>query len=172
MTETAPERANLSSALGSDKPLTDAGAFLRLVPTGVLLGLDPGTKTIGVAACDATRRLASPVETIRRTKWTADLARIAAIARERQAVGIVLGYPLNMDDSEGPRAQAARQMGRNLIRGLALPVLLWDERLSSFAAEEAMAEAGLNAAQRRERVDRAAAALILEAALAAMTRAG
>lgn len=170
MTETAPERANLSPAHGSDKPLTDAGAFVRLVPSGVLLGLDPGTKTIGVAACDPTRRLASPVETIRRTKWTADLARLAAIARERQAVGIVLGYPLNMDDSEGPRAQAARQMGRNLIRGLHLPVLLWDERLSSFAAEEAMTEAGLDSKRRQERIDRAAAALILEAAMAAMAK--
>lgn len=170
MTETAPERANLSSAHGSDKPLRDAAAFARLVPSGVLLGLDPGTKTIGVAACDATRRLASPVETIRRTKWTADLARLTAIARERSAVGIVLGYPLNMDGSEGPRAQASRQMGRNLIRGLGLPVLLWDERLSSFAAEEAMMEAGLNAARRQERIDRAAAALILEAAMAALAK--
>lgn len=170
MTETDPERANLSPPPESDKPLRDAATFARLVPTGVLLGLDPGTKTIGVAACDATRRLASPVETIRRTKWTADLARLTAIARERQAVGIVLGYPLNMDDSEGPRAQACRQMGRNLIRGLHLPVLLWDERLSSFAAEEAMTEAGLSAVRRRERIDRAAAALILEAAMEAMAK--
>ena len=81
MTETDPERANLSPAPESDKPLRDAETFARLAPAGVLLGLDPGTKTIGVAACDATRRLASPVETIRRTKWAAYLARLAAIAR-------------------------------------------------------------------------------------------
>jgi len=172
VTETAPERANLTPAPECDKPLRDAAAFARLVPEGVLLGLDPGTKTIGVAACDATRRLASPVETIRRTKWNADLARLATIVKDRGAVGIVLGYPLNMDDSEGPRAQASRQMGRNLIRGLHLPVLLWDERLSSFAADEAMAEAGLNAARRQERIDRAAAALILEAAMAALAKVG
>ena len=171
MTETDPERANLSPAPGSDKPLTDATAFARLVPAGVLLGLDPGTRTIGVAACDRTRRLASPVETIRRGKWTADLLRLKAIAVEREAVGIVVGWPLNMDDSVGPRAQAARQMAKNLIRGLHLPVLLWDERLTSFAAEDAMAEAGLKAARRRDAIDRAAAALILDAAMAAMARA-
>jgi putative Holliday junction resolvase len=172
VTETDPERANLTPAPEGDKPHTEAAAFARLVPAGVLPGLDPGTKTIGVAACDTTRRLASPVETIRRTKWTADVARLRQIAEARGAVGIVLGLPLNMDDSAGPRAQAARQMAKNLIRALRLPVLLWDERLTSFAAEEAMAEAGLSAARRRERVDRAAAALILQAAMDAMAQAG
>jgi len=172
VTETDPERANLTPAPEGDKPLTDAAAFAARVPGGVLLGLDPGTRTIGVAASDRTRRLASPVETIRRTRWAADLARLKVIATEREAVGIVMGWPLNMDDSIGPRAQAARQMAKNLIRGLHLPVLLWDERLTSFAADDVMAQAGLKPAHRRDAIDRAAAALILEAALAAMVKAG
>ncbi len=165
VTENDPERANLTPAPKPDKPVRDAAVFLERCASGVLLGLDPGTRTIGVAASDATRRIATPVETIRRRKWTQDLVRLEALVLERNAVGIVLGYPLNMDDSEGPRAQSARQMGNNLIRALGLPVLMWDERLSSFEAEEIMTQAGINADDQAERVDRVAAAVILQGAL-------
>ncbi len=170
MTKSDPERANLTPAPKRDKPVRDTAVFLRLCPSGALLGLDLGSHTIGVAASDGTRRIASPVETIRRRKWCQDLKRLRALAEERNASGIVLGYPLNMDDSEGPRAQSARQMGNNLIQGLGLPVLLWDERLSSFQADEMMAQAGVREADRAERIDRVAATIILQDALDAFSR--
>ena len=170
MTESDPERANLTPAPKRDKPVRDAAVFLGLCPSGALLGLDPGSRTIGVAASDGTRRLATPAETIRRNKWSQDLERLRGLAEQRFATGIVLGYPLNMDDSEGPRAQAARQMGNNLIRALGLPVLLWDERLSSFEAEEMMVQAGVRENERAERIDQVAAAVILQDALDAFAR--
>ncbi len=172
VTENDPERANLTPTPKRDKPVRDATLFLEICASGVLLGLDPGTRTIGIAASDATRRIATPVETIRRKKWTQDLERLGALVHERNVVGIVLGYPLNMDDSEGPRAQSARQMGNNLIRGLGLPVLMWDERLSSFEAEEIMTEAGISADDQAERIDRVAAAVILQGALDQFVRLG
>lgn len=172
VTENDPERANLTPTPKRDKPVRDATLFLEICASGVLLGLDPGTRTIGIAASDATRRIATPVETIRRKKWTQDLERLGALVHERNVVGIVLGYPLNMDDSEGPRAQSARQMGNNLIRGLGLPVLMWDERLSSFEAKEIMTEAGISADDQAERIDRVAAAVILQGALDQFVRLG
>jgi putative holliday junction resolvase len=172
VTENDPERANLTPTPKRDKPVRHAAVFLETCASGVLLGLDPGTRTIGIAASDPTRRIATPVETIRRKKWTQDLVRLKALVLERDVVGIVLGYPLNMDDSEGPRAQSARQMGNNLIRGLGLPVLMWDERLSSFEAEEIMTEAGIGADDQAERIDRVAAAVILQGALDQFVRLG
>ena len=163
-----PERSKLTPHPEAGKPVTGAAAFDRLAPRGVLLGLDPGRRRLGVAASDSSRRLASPVATVERRRWRDDLQALEAIAGARRARGIVLGLPLNMDGSEGRSVRAARQLARNLIDGLALPVLLWDERLTSFAAGEALAEAGHGAAERRRRLDRAAAALILQDALDAL----
>jgi len=170
VTESDPERANLTPAPNTDKPVREAAAFLALCPCGALLALDPGSRTIGLAASDRTRLLATPVTTIRRTKWRDDLNRIETFVREREITGIVLGYPLNMDDSEGPRAQSARQMGNNLVRGLGLPVLLWDERLSSAEAEERLAEQTSGKARPDRTVDAMAAGVILEDALNALRR--
>jgi len=171
VTESEPKRANLTPAPNPDKPVKQAADFLALCPAGTLLGLDPGTRTIGVAASDGTRLIATPVETIKRAKWPQDVARIKQLITERSITGIVLGYPLNMDDSEGPRAQSVRQTGSNLIRALGLPVLLWDERLSSFEAEQIMQEKGLTKTQQAAKVDALAAAVILQDALEAFRRA-
>ena len=152
------------------KPVRQASAFLALCPSGALLGLDPGSRTMGVAASDATRRIATPLETIRRRGLRGNLDRLAELATERSARGIVLGYPLNMDGSEGPRAQSARQTAVNLISGLALPVLLWDERLSTFEAHEILREQGVPKAGRDARIDAVAASVILRDALEALAR--
>src|SRR5262245_54822086 len=112
-------------------PLVEAAPHLP--PRGALLGLDLGTKTIGVAVCDPDRRLATGVETIARKTFTADATRLLALAAERKATGFVLGLPINMDGSEGPRAQSARAFARNLARLTELPIGLWDERLSTAA---------------------------------------
>lgn len=147
---------------------TLADQFRAALPDGgVLLGLDPGTKTIGTAISDAGWRFAGAGKTIRRTKFTADKAALATLAIERAVKGIVIGLPLNMDGSEGPRAQAARAMARNLA-DLGLPILLWDERWSTSSAERALIEQDMSRAKRAERIDSAAAATILQAALDAL----
>src|ERR1700755_647467 len=112
-----------------------ADAAQHLPPRGGLLGLDLGTKTIGVATSDADRRLATGVETIMRKTFTADATRLLALAQERRCAGFVLGLALNMDDSEGPRAQSVRAFARNLSNLTELPIALWDERLSTVAVE-------------------------------------
>ena len=132
---------------------------------GALIGLDPGTKTIGIAISDERRTLASPLETIQRSKLTADLKRLEQIMTERDVVGIVLGMPVNMDGSAGPRAQSVRAFSRNIEQAFTLPVLHWDERLSTVAAQEAMIESGLNRKTRAEKIDAMAAAEILRGAL-------
>lgn len=132
---------------------------------GPLLGLDLGDKTIGVAACDPERRLAMPVETIRRTKFTADAGRLMALAEARGAVGLVLGLPLNMDGTEGPRAQATRGFARNLARHSSLPLAFWDERLSTAAVEREMIALDMSRSRRAALVDGNAAAFILQGAL-------
>jgi len=149
--------------------ITQSTADLRaaLPGGGVLMGLDPGTKTIGVALCDAGWRFATAGKTIRRTKFAQDKAQIAAIAAERGVRAIVIGLPLNMDGSGGPRSQSARAMARNLA-DLGLPILLWDERWSTQAAERAMIEQDFSRAKRAERIDSHAAALILQAAIDAL----
>jgi putative Holliday junction resolvase len=136
-----------------------------LPASGALMGLDPGAKTIGVAVSDGLRLVATALETIRRRRFAEDAARLGEIARHRAVAGVVVGLPLNMDGSEGPRAQSARAFARNVAGALGLPVALMDERLSSFAAEEAMLAAGVPRRRRAGAVDKVAAAIILQGAL-------
>lgn len=133
--------------------------------SGPLLGLDPGTKTIGVAACDRDRMLASAVETIRRQKFAVDAARLFELFDERGCVGMVIGLPLNMDGSEGPRAQSARAFAANIDKARAIPITLWDERLSTAAVERSLIATDTSRARRAEIVDAMAAAYILQGAI-------
>jgi putative Holliday junction resolvase len=144
--------------------------FAALLPdAGRLAGLDPGTKTIGLATCDASWTYATPHSTIARAKFTADLIQLRAfIARER-IKGLVMGLPLNMDGTDSPRTQSVRALARNLDV-LDMPLLLWDERWSTQAVERAMIAEDLSRARRAERVDRLAAAYILQGAIDALTR--
>ncbi|MGH6787387.1 MAG: Holliday junction resolvase RuvX [Novosphingobium sp.] len=135
---------------------------------GALLGLDLGTQTIGTAFCDAGWRFASPGKTLARGKFGADKAALAGLVAERGVKGVVIGLPLNMDGSEGPRAQSSRAYARNLAAALALPVLLWDERWSTASAERGLIEQDLSRKQRAGRIDSAAAAVILQAAIDAL----
>ena len=134
---------------------------------GALLGLDLGTQTIGTAFCDAGWRFASPGKTLKRGKFTADKALLAALIRERSIKGVVIGLPLNMDGSEGPRSQASRAYARNLA-ALELPILLWDERWSTVGAERGLIEQDMSRAKRAQRIDSAAAAVILQGAIDAL----
>ena len=144
-------------------PLTEATAHWPA--RGALIGLDLGTKTIGVAVSDPDRRLAAGVETIKRKAFKADAARLLAIASERKAVGFVLGLPINMDGSEGPRAQSTRAFARNLSRLTELPIALWDERLSTAAVERELIGMDVSRARRSEVIDEHAAIFILQGAL-------
>ena len=139
-------------------------------PRGALLGLDLGEKTIGVASCDGDRRVATPVLTIRRTKFNADAAELARLAKERSAVGFVLGFPRNMDGSEGARAQSTRAFARNLSRTLAMPVALWDERLSTVAMERSLIAIDTSRAKRAAKIDESAATFILQGAIDRLSR--
>jgi len=143
--------------------LADAAALLPA--RGALIGLDLGTKTIGVAVSDPDRRVAAPVETIARQRFQLDAQRILALAAERRAVAYVLGLPLNMDGSEGPRAQATRAFARNLSKLTELPIALWDERLSTAAVERALIAADASRAKRKAVIDQHAATYILQGAL-------
>jgi putative Holliday junction resolvase len=144
----------------------------RLVPGARLAGLDLGTKTIGVALSDPSWRIASPFHTIRREKFGLDAAALLKICADQNVGGIVLGLPVNMNGTEGPRAQATRAFLRNLTPLTALPIALWDERLSTAAAERAMLEADLSRRKRAEKIDAAAAAFILQGALDRLQRIG
>jgi putative Holliday junction resolvase len=143
--------------------LLDAAALMP--ERGSLLGLDLGTKTIGVAVSDPDRKLAAPVVTIARARFTSDAERLLELAAERRVVGFVLGLPLNMDGSEGPRAQATRAFARNLAKLTALPIGLWDERLSTAAVERVLIEADASRRKRKAVIDQHAAAYILQGAL-------
>ena len=144
----------------------DIPAFAAAIPAGrVIAGLDLGEKTIGVALSDLRHMIASPIETIKREKFTADAAKLLALLGARNAGGIVLGLPLNMDGSEGPRVQSTRAFARNLERLTPLPIGFWDERLSTVAATRAMLEADLSRKRRAERVDNVAASFILQGLL-------
>jgi putative holliday junction resolvase len=129
------------------------------------MGLDLGTKTIGVATSDRTRVIATPVEVIQRKKFTPDAERILALA-ERENIGlIILGLPVNMDGTEGPRCQATRAFARNFARLSPIPIVFWDERLSTAAVERMLIEADASRARRGQVIDKLAAAWILQAAL-------
>ena len=135
---------------------------------GGLIGLDLGTQTIGTAFCDAGWRIASPGKTLKRGKFGADKAAIEALIRERSLKGVVIGLPLNMDGSSGPRAQSSRAYARNLAI-LGLPILLWDERWSTSGARRDLIAQDMSRAKRAERIDSAAAAVILQGAIDALT---
>ncbi len=152
-------------------PVTDLPSLAALLPRKArLAGIDLGTKTIGVAVSDVERRIASPVETIRRTKFGADAARLRAIVEPLEVAALVIGFPLNMDGSEGPRVQSTRAFVRNLQPVLPLPVVLWDERLSTVAVTRALLAADASRARRAELVDKMAAAYILQGALDRLAR--
>lgn len=136
-----------------------------LQPETRLLGLDVGTKTIGMALSDVTRSIATPYETIRRTKFTEDVKLIIRATDANKAGAIVIGLPINLDGSEGPRAQSARAFARNLASRVDLPLAFWDERLSTAAVERHLIEADASRKRRAEVIDRMAAAYILQGAL-------
>jgi putative Holliday junction resolvase len=150
-------------------PLVEAAEHLPA--RGALIGLDLGTKTIGVASSDPDRRLATGVETIARKNFSSDAARLLALAAERKAAGFVLGLPINMDGSEGPRAQSTRAFARNLARLTELPIALWDERLSTAAVERGLIAADVSRARRAKVIDEHAALFILQGALDRLARA-
>lgn len=133
-----------------------------LPPMQPLMGLDLGTKTIGVAVSDVMRSVATPVETVKRKKFGVDAARLLEICKDRQVGGILLGLPRNMDGTEGPRAQSTRAFARNLSQLTDLPIGFWDERLSTVAAERALIEADTSRAKRAEKIDNVAASFILQ----------
>lgn len=142
-----------------------------LPPRGRLVGLDVGEKTIGLAACDAGRMIATPDSTIARSRWTRDLDGVRAFLRRLDgACGLVIGLPLSLDGSDSPRTQSVRATARNLAAALDLPVLLWDERWSTMAVERAMIDADVSRAKRAARVDAAAAGWILQGAIDALRR--
>jgi len=144
-------------------PLVEAAAHFP--ERGALIGLDLGTKTIGVAASDPDRKGATGVTTIARTNFTADANKLLALAAERRAIGFVLGLPVNMDGSEGPRAQSTRAFARNLSKRTELPIALWDERLSTAAVERELIAADVSRKKRAAVIDQHAAAFILQGAL-------
>lgn len=144
----------------------DADAFAHMLPsTGRLIGLDLGTKTIGLALSDVTRMIASPLETIARKKFTTDVEVLKTHVATHEICGLVLGLPRNLDGSEGPRAQSSRAFARNLNKLIALPILLWDERLTTAAVERLLIEADSSRRRRSQVVDKMAANLILQGAL-------
>ena len=142
--------------------MADDTPFAALPASGKLLGLDLGTKTIGVAVSDGLRFTATPLETIARTKFTNDAARLLELIGENAAVALVLGLPLNMDGSEGPRVQSTRAFARNLAQKTDLPILFWDERLSTSAVTRMLIEADTRRDKRAEVVDKLAASYILQ----------
>lgn len=146
--------------------ILDIDALLDRLPRHArLFGIDLGTKTIGVAVSDVERRIASPLETIRREKFSIDVKKLDALAQTHQAFALVVGLPLNMDGSEGPRSQATRAFVRNLSNFMSLPVIYWDERLSTAAVTRSLIEQDASRAKRAQVVDRMAAAYILQGVL-------
>lgn len=145
-----------------------AGFREALAQRGRLAGLDVGTRTIGLATCDAGWSFATPLETIARTKFTPDLAKLRAIIARERLVGLVVGLPLNMDGSDSKRTQSVREFARSIDQHLGMPLLWWDERWSTVAVERAMIDADLSRAKRHELVDKLAAAHILQGAIDAL----
>lgn len=150
----------------SGRTTQDIWEFAGLVPaSGRLIGIDAGTKTFGLALSDVTRTIASPMETILRKKFSLDVARLFELVREHEVGGLVVGFPVNLDGTEGPRAQATRALARNLNKLSNLPLLLWDERLTTQAAERMLIGADQSRKRRGEVIDKLAATLILQNAL-------
>ena len=149
-------------------PIHDDVAELAALP-GPLMGLDLGTKTIGVAVSDGLRMTATGLETVRRTRFAADAARLEQIIAGRGIAAVVLGLPRNMDGSEGPRCQSTRAFARNLAARIAQPIAFWDERLSTVAAERALLAADSSRKRRRQVIDKVAATFILQGALDRLT---
>lgn len=143
--------------------ISDFAAVLR--PHAALAGLDLGTKTIGVAVTDTFRTVATPLETVKRRKFTLDAERLLAILKQRNIGGVVLGLPRNMDGTEGPRCQSTRAFARNFATLWDGPITFWDERLSTVAAERALLEADTSRKRRAEVIDHVAASYILQGAL-------
>jgi putative Holliday junction resolvase len=154
------------------KPLYDLKEFAAVLkPSGRLVGLDVGETTIGIAVSDASRMIASGQLTIDRRKFSIDVEAIEAMIGEKDVIGVVIGYPLNMDGSAGARAQSTRAFARGLLEKVKLPVLLWDERMSTMAVTRMMEkEADLSRARRDELVDQLAASYILQGVLDALTK--
>ncbi len=160
----APANGISMSENDNINPLTD------LPPIGKLLGLDLGTKTIGVAISDSLRMSATPLTTIRRSKFTQDAEQLDKLIEENKAIGIVLGLPLNMDGSEGPRVQSTRAFARNLSARISIPIVFWDERLSTSAVTRTLIEADVSRSKRAQVVDKLAASYILQGALERLRR--
>ena len=151
--------------------IEDVSGFPTKLPeNGRLLGLDLGTKTIGLALSDVSRRIATPMETLQRTKFTKDATQLAELYNEHSIAGLVLGLPINMNGSEGPRCQATRDFARNLVTYLQTPILLWDERLSTAAVNYTLLAADLSRKKRAKVVDKMAAGYILQGVLDALAR--
>jgi putative Holliday junction resolvase len=152
-------------------PIVEIDELRAAVPPRLrLMGLDIGEKTVGIAISDSDFRLAAPVETIRRTKFAADASRLASLMAERSVGGLVIGLPVNMDGSEGPRCQSVRHFAANLLKRMDVPIAFWDERLSTAAVTRAMLDLDVSRAKRAQAVDRMAAAYILQGALDALRR--
>lgn len=132
---------------------------------GPLLGLDPGTKTLGIAVSDRTRLIATPVKTIQRSKFSLDAAELLKIYDQHNAAALIIGYPLNMDGSHGPRTQSVRDFCQNLLKLRDLPIFLWDERLSTLAVTRTMIDADMSRKKRKNNVDKLAASYILQGVL-------
>lgn len=158
MTEDGPDQSQ-------HEAIEYANPLAAIPATGRILGLDLGSKTIGVAVSDGMRYSATPLETIKRTKFTADAIRLDQLIAENAIVAIILGLPLNMDGSEGPRVQSTRAFARSLAQRIALPIAFWDERLSTSAVTRMMIEADMRRDRRAEVVDKLAASYILQGAL-------
>jgi putative Holliday junction resolvase len=165
------DQPSFSSAMSPGRDKKSDGslsieAFVEALPGGGrLIGIDVGSKTLGLALSDATRKIASALVTLRRSRLVADLRRLSDLAAEHGVCGFVVGLPLNMDGSEGPRAQATRAVVRHLVKLTALPILCWDERLSTAAAERVLLEADTSRRRRAAVVDKVAATVILQSAL-------
>ena len=152
---------------------SSAESFRACLPlAGRLIGIDPGSKTFGLALSDLTRMIASPLEVIRRTKFKTDAERLLHLADEHAIAGIVVGLPSNLDGTEGPRAQSVRAFVKNLQHLTSLPILLWDERLSTVAAERALLSADASRKRRDEVIDKVAATVILQGAMDRMRHKG
>ena len=133
--------------------------------TGALLGVDPGTKTLGLAVSDRTRLIATPLETIRREKFSLDVAHLLRVYDDNEVSGLVVGLPVNMDGSHGPRVQSVKDFCANLLKLRDLPIFLWDERLSTMAVTRGMLEADMSRKKRKDNVDKLAASYILQGVL-------